>query len=248
MNYRQTMQFAVNYHLLATPLTIMQFSESAGCGIWHLNPISNTRIDSRLYKFIVEMQFGIILSLHRDVMGPSFSAREFQVTYPQTNNAEGYRAMFGALVSFGQPANRLLFDAGWLDGTPRLGNEITYSTVLGLCDGQIEEFQLRRGLAGKIRQNLMLNPMQPMNFEAVATNLNMSARTLRRKLREENTSFRQLVDGLRRDFALRYLRDTDLTVEDIAEALSFSDAANFRHAFRRWTNTAPHEFRSASRG
>jgi AraC-like DNA-binding protein len=75
----------------------------------------------------------------------------------------------------------------------------------------------------------------------------MSARTLRRKLREEDTSFRQLVDELRRDFALRYLRDTDLTVEEIAETLGFSDAANFRHAFRRWTNTAPYEFRSASR-
>jgi AraC-like DNA-binding protein len=241
------MQFAVNYHLLATPLTNMEFSEDDGCGIWHLNPISNTRIDSRLYKFIVEMQFGIILSLHRDVMGPSFSAREFQVTYPQTNDGEGYRAIFGAPVSFGQSANRLLFDAGWLDGTPRLGNEITYSTVVSLCDGQIEEFQLRRGLAGKIRQNLMLNLMRPMNFEDVAKNLNMSARTLRRKLREENTSFRHLVDELRRDFALRYLRDTDLTVEDIGETLGFSDAANFRHAFRRWTNTAPHEFRSASR-
>jgi hypothetical protein len=177
MNYRQTMQFAVNYHLLATPLTNMQFSETDGCGMWHLNPISNTRIDSRLYKFIVEMQFGIILSLHRDVMGPSFSARQFQVAYPQTNDADEYRAMFGAPVSFGQSANRLLFDAGWLDGTPRLGNEITYSTVVSLCDRQIEEFQLRRGLAGKIRQNLMLNLMRPMNFEDVAKNLNMSART-----------------------------------------------------------------------
>ena len=78
MNYRQTMQFAVNYHLLATPLTIMQFSESDGCGIWHLNPISNTRIDSRLYKFIVEMQFGIILSLHRDVMGRRFQHENFR--------------------------------------------------------------------------------------------------------------------------------------------------------------------------
>jgi hypothetical protein len=112
MNYRQTMQFAVNYHLLATPLTNMQFSESDGCGIWNLNPISNTRIDSRLYKFIVEMQFGIIVSLHRDVMGPSFSAREFQVTYPQTNDAEEYRAMFGAPVSFGRSANSST-RAGW---------------------------------------------------------------------------------------------------------------------------------------
>ena len=88
---------------------------------------------------------------------------------------------------------------------------------------------------------------RPTSLEDVARNLNMSARTLRRKLREENTSFRQLVDELRQDFALRYLRDTDLTVEDIAETLGFSDAANFRHAFRRWTNASPHEFRNASR-
>ena len=247
MNYRQTMQFAVNYHLLATPLTVIQFSENDGCGIWQLNPISNTRVDARLYKFIVEMQFGIILSLHRDIMGPSFSAREFQVTYPQTNDAEEYRAAFGAPVSFGHSANRLSFDAGWLDGTPRLGNEITYSTLVNLCNGQIEEFQLHRGLAGKIRQNLMLNLMRPMNLEHVAKTLDMSARSLRRKLREENSSFRQLVDELRRDLALRYLRDTDLTVEDIAEAVGFSDVANFRHAFRRWTNATPQEFRSASR-
>jgi AraC-like DNA-binding protein len=51
---------------------------------------------------------------------------------------------------------------------------------------------------------------------------------------------------LRRDIAIRYLRDTDLTVEDIAESLGFSDAANFRHAFRRWTKAAPHEFRGIS--
>jgi AraC-like DNA-binding protein len=46
--------------------------------------------------------------------------------------------------------------------------------------------------------------------------------------------------------AIKYLRDTDLTVEDIAEVLGFSDAANFRHAFRRWTKTAPHQFRAIS--
>jgi AraC-like DNA-binding protein len=52
---------------------------------------------------------------------------------------------------------------------------------------------------------------------------------------------------LRRDIAIRYLRETDLTVEDIAESLGFSDAANFRQAFRRWTNAAPYEFKRLSR-
>jgi AraC-like DNA-binding protein len=246
MNYRQTMQFAMQYHQLATPLATIDFSERGGNGVWTFTPLPNVRIDARLYKFLVEMQFGISLSLHRDIMGPSFAARELHVTYSAPADAPNYPQLFGSPVRFGQSENRFLFDAAWLDGTPNLGNEITYATVLGLCDGLMEEFRLRIGLIGKVRQALMINLMRPTRFDDVAKSLNMSARTLRRKLGEENTSFRQLVDALRMDMAIQYLRDTALTVEDIAEALGFSDAANFRHAFRRWTKAAPHEFRGIS--
>jgi hypothetical protein len=110
INYRQTMKFAVKYHQLATPLVAMEFKENDGRGIWLLNPLSYARIDARLYKFIVEMQFGIILSLHRDFMGSSFFVREFQVTYPPSSDASKYAALFGAPVLFGQSANTCLFD------------------------------------------------------------------------------------------------------------------------------------------
>jgi AraC-like DNA-binding protein len=245
-DYRRTMQFAINYHQLATPLTTIAFTEKDGCGIWLLNPLSHARIDDRLFRFIVEMQFGIMMSLHRDIMGAAFLAREFQVTYPPTDDASEYASLFGAPVLFGQSANRLLFDAGWLDGTPSLGNEIAYATVVALADTQMEQFQLGRGLVGEIRQLLMKNLMRPKRVQDVAENLNLSVRTLRRRLREENSSFRRLVDELHRDMAIRYLRDTDLTVEDIAGTLGFSDAANFRQAFRRWTRTTPRKFKDAS--
>jgi AraC-like DNA-binding protein len=239
MNYRQTMHFAMKYHQLATPLAAIVFKEQNGCGTWTFAPLPHVHIDASLYKFIVEMQFGIFLSLHRDIMGPSFAARELHATYGPPADAPKYLGIFGSPVLFG----RFLFDAAWLDGTPNLGNEITYSTVVGLCDGLMEEFRLHIGLIGKVRQALMINLMRATSFDDIANSLNMSPRTLRRRLREENTSFRKLVDELRMDMAIKYLRDTDLTVEDIAEALGFSDAANFRHAFRRWTNSAPHEFR-----
>jgi AraC-like DNA-binding protein len=248
MNHRQTMHFAMQYHRLATPLATITFTERDGRGVWTVTPLSNSRVDARLYKFVVEMQFGIILSLHRDVMGASFTAQEFHVSYRGPADAELYPGVFGSPVRFGQSANQLRFDAHWLDGAPKLGNEITYATVVSFCDAQVKEFELRRGVVGKVRQVLMVNLMRPTSFEDVAAGLNMSARTLRRKLSEENTSFRQLVDELRRDMAIRYLRDTALTVEDIAASIGFSDAANFRHAFRRWTKAAPHQFRDLGRG
>ncbi len=86
--------------------------------------------------------------------------------------------------------------------------------------------------------------MHPTRIETVAKHLHMTSRTLKRKLSGENTSFRKLADELRMQIAIKYLRDTELTIEDIAYSLGFNEAANFRRAFRRWTKATPLEFRS----
>ncbi len=81
------------------------------------------------------------------------------------------------------------------------------------------------------------------SLDEVAAHLGTPVRTLRRKLRDEETSFRDLVDQLRAEVALKYLRDTQMTIDDIAHAVGFSETANFRHAFRRWNRASPKEFR-----
>jgi len=78
---------------------------------------------------------------------------------------------------------------------------------------------------------------------AIAKLLKVSDRSLRRQLTEQGVSFRSLLDELRMQIAMKYLRTTKLANEDIALALGFSDAANFRRAFRRWTNKSPSEIR-----
>ena len=62
-NYRRTMQFMMDYHQLSTPLAEIGFNEAGGCGIWTFTPMAHPRIDASLYRFLVEMQFGIFLSL-----------------------------------------------------------------------------------------------------------------------------------------------------------------------------------------
>jgi AraC-like DNA-binding protein len=242
------MNFAVKYHQLATPLADVSFREASDRGVWTIVPIPHPRVDAGLYKFLVELQFGIHVSLHRDIMGSSFVPRELQVTYSPPDDAQTYAKAFGCEVRFGRSENEFVYDAAWLDAKPTLGNEITYSAILKLCDEELEDLHLRIGIVGKVREVLLVNLMRPTSFDAVARYLHMATRTLRRKLAGENTSFRKLVDELRMHVAIRYLRDTDLTIEEIAYSLGFSDAANFRHAFRRWTKRAPLEFRDFSRG
>ncbi len=242
-NFRQAARFAERYQQLATPTAAISFKEEGDRAEWTIVPVPHPDVDAALYRFLVELEIGTMTSLHRDVMGASFAARELQVTYGPTDVTRNDAETFGCRVVFGQAENNFIFDKTWLDGTPQFGNEVTYSLVHELCDQLMEEFQLRVGLAGKVREALLHNLARPTSFDAVAKHLNMSTRTLRRNLQEENTSFRQVVDELRTRMAIKYLRDTDLTIEEIAVALSFSEAAGFRQAFRRWTKEAPNEFR-----
>ena len=107
MNYRQTMDFAMKYHQLATPTTEIDFTESGGYGIWKFRPVPHSRVDARLYRFIVEMQFGITLSLLRDVMGPSFAAREFRVTYERPTMRRNIQASLDAPCCSANPKTAL---------------------------------------------------------------------------------------------------------------------------------------------
>jgi AraC-like DNA-binding protein len=106
------------------------------------------------------------------------------------------------------------------------------ATVIALCDALLDEQELRAGVAGQVREALFANLGRDIRLPAVCERLKISPRTLRRQPLQEGTSFQEIADHLRQQLAMKYLRDTDVTVEDIAFALGFSDAANSRRAFR----------------
>ena len=246
-DFRQAARFAEQYHQLVTAEADIKFKEEADYAAWAVEPAPLPSIDAELYKFIVELNFGAIVSLSRDVMGQAFIPRELHVTYGAAADTKSAADVFGCPFLFGYTENALVLDKKWIDEPAELGNEIAYREVLKLCDQLLEEMRIKIGIAGTVRKSLLVNLAQPTSFDAVARGLKMSTSTLKRRLREEGTSYRKVVDELRTQVAIKYLRDTELTVEDIASGLGFRDATNFRHAFRRWTKKTPGEFRRASR-
>jgi len=139
--------------------------------------------------------------------------------------------------------NRIVFRSIWLDQAASLGNTTTYPTIVALCDDLLDDLELRTGVAGTIRTLLLRDIANPPTFAVIAKLLGANERSLRRQLRQQGLSFRDLLDELRAQIALKYLRTTELANEEIALALGFSDATNFRRAFRRWTNRTPSEIR-----
>jgi AraC-like DNA-binding protein len=243
-DFRNAMAFAARYHSLAAPLATIEFNEENGYGSWTIEPDVHAAIDPQVYRFITEMQIGIHISLMRDIMGAAFTPDQISLAYSETDDFGLPADLIGCRVRFASKLNQIVFRSAWLDQAARLGNKTTYPMIVALCDDLLNELKLRVGIAGEIRALLLRDITNPPTLAAVAKLLEMSDRSLRRQLRQQGISFRGLLDELRTHIALKYLRTTKLANEDIALALGFSDAANFRRAFRRWTNKSPSEIRT----
>jgi AraC-like DNA-binding protein len=247
-DFRRTFDFCVRYHVLAAPLVSISYLERDGMCCWTIDPILHPLIDERLYRFIVEMQMGVHISLQRDIMGSAFTPNEITLTYSRCEDFRLIEGLLGCKIRFNQPANQLVFDAKWLDEPANLGNQTTYAEVVAMCDELLTDLKHRGGVAGKVRAYLLEDLAHRPTLAVIAERLGSTTRTLRRQLDHQGTSFRELLDELRSQVAMKYLRDTVMTSEDIAVSLGFSDATNFRHAFRRWTGKTPSEFRHGAHG
>ncbi|MBB3047402.1 AraC-like DNA-binding protein [Litorivivens lipolytica] len=100
------------------------------------------------------------------------------------------------------------------------------------------------GIAARIRELLGDDFRRELPaFDELARQLNMSERTLRRRLDREGTSYQRIKDQLRREEAIAFLRNPELTVSDVAELLGFSDPSAFHRSFKRWTGRSPGDYR-----
>jgi len=240
---RDVTELAVKYHRLATPTVAMSFREEDGEAVWSFEDIVDLDPGDPLYRFMVEFQFGIHTVLGRDVIGPAFKLEKVRARYGPPAYRAAYRRQIGCTAEFGQPVNELRFAARLLDRRLTYRNPLTAAMVTEVCDRLLEDARHETGLASRVYRLLMQVPGRFDDMETLADQLDMPPRTLRRRLQQEGTSYQEILAEVRCRLAKEYLRTTRLTTEDIAEKLGFSEAANFRHAFKRWTGKAPSEFR-----
>jgi AraC-like DNA-binding protein len=247
---RGAIAFALQYRALASPLVGLRFRVDGPEAVWTLDDdeIIGTRPSPELRRFLVDMQLGTLLSLHRDLLGTALTPTRLHLAHPTPPHARAYGERLGCPVTFDRPATELRFDAAWLDHPLALGNPITEAVVRRTCDELLGQLRDTEGTAAQVSAALMRAPGQFPDIEAVAAQLHTSSRTLRRRLRAEDTSFQRVLDDVRCRLALEYLQNTSMGTDRIAAALGFSDTANFRHAFKRWTGRSPGAFRTAPGG
>ncbi|MEJ8821040.1 AraC family transcriptional regulator [Variovorax humicola] len=238
--------FAIRYHQITGPVTSISFDIGDDAAVWRIEPLFTVDVQDEMYRFSMEFQFSMNHTLLKDYFGAGFRLRELRGAYPMPAHVAIYKKVFGVPVRFGQAYNEVIHDVSWLEHQPAYSNKITHAMVREVCEQALQSMKNPLGLAGKVHQRLLSQPGRFANSDAMANEFGLSDRTLRRRLEAEHTSFQQILLDVRRHLAIRYLRETPMSNEEIADRLGYSDAANFRHAFKRWTGKQPSLYRQAS--
>jgi len=175
--------------------------------------------------------------------GRRVALRAARFAWPRPPHAAEYRRMFCPALRFDAAATVIEFDAALLAARSAASSA---SLREFLRQAPQSVFLKRVGddaWSQRLRTRLRRGADWP-GVESVAAEWGVSPATLRRKLAAEGTGWQQVVDQLRRDMALRLLRDGRRSLERVAESLGYVDARSLHRAFRKWTGTAPGEHRS----
>ena len=191
---------------------------------------------------IYDAALAIIYRILQGLTGPGWQASEVCLCRPRPTDIEPYRRFYHTGLRFGAEHNAVAFAAAWLDCP--LANadaqiyQQTMQAILALSEQGGSDLAahvrrvLRRLLVGGAGQ-------AETSLEALSKLFSIHPRTLNRRLRDQGTSFKALIDATRYDMARQLLRDTRLPVAEIAAALDYSEPAAFNRAFRRWSGTVP---------
>ncbi len=191
----------------------------------------------------VDAALATFMRMCRLTAGPTIRPRAVTFRHPPPACRERFETSFGVPAGFLADSDSLVFDRTAFEARlpcahPELAraNDVLVRDYLRRLD--------RHNLATRVRGQIIEQLPEGMpKQERIAHRLNLSLRNLQRKLSDEGTSYKQLLDETRKELAVQYLTASQRPIIEIGFLLGFADSANFSRAFRRWTGRSPQAYR-----
>ncbi|NMX66997.1 AraC family transcriptional regulator [Pseudomonas sp. WS 5111] len=192
--------------------------------------------------FAAEEFFASLMIYGRTLVGSEFKPLRMEFMHAPPVYAGEYQRLFGDDVRFGCLHNRMVLETRWLDVPLPNHHALALRQALGLLELESAELHRKMDLIQAVERAISRD-LQGSQLEKVARDLNMSGRTLRRRLTDHGLTFEALLEQVRRSRTMGLLGNPGLSIERITQEVGYSDVRSFRRAFKRWTGLSPSAFR-----
>lgn len=197
--------------------------------------------DPRLRGHAQDTEFSLSATsrLIRMAFDPRWRPLEVQLEHRASARPDLLESIFRAPVRFRQGVNRLVLAPDGLDTPHRAEDE----ALIGLIErhvGDLGVAQEARSMTDRVTRWVARNlGHRPLTLDVISGDLGLTRRTLQRRLSEEGSSLRRIVETRRREIVEGYLSNPDLDMKRVAAALGYSDQTVFWRAYKRWTGSRP---------
>lgn len=238
---RSALRLGKKYHSLVDPAFTFEIVDQGETTAVRLT--SHLPIEP-FFRVMCDVFLGIFITLGRFLTGnPNLVPNEVHLNHPQPEHIDAYAALTRCPVLFDQPRTEIIIDSSLLDTPLAMADQATANMAEQQCEEILIRMGPKEGIAAKVRRILLSSPGSFLPVDEVASHLATSTRTLSRSLQDMGTSYQRILDEVRKEMAIEYLRNSNLPIEEIAALIGYSDPSNFRKAFRRWTSHAPSYYR-----
>lgn len=246
--------------ILAAPTTLESFAVASNFAKLHatymdLELTSNSNELSLTFIELVDLgstqqfQTEVLLLLTQNVIealsGKPFNDGELLFPFEKPTNEKYYLTYFNSPVSFGHqnasikiPNQYLKILSPFHDPIAWKNYQIRFNSQLNLLMETNNKIFTKR-----VSDFLQTHPLPLPTMVETARSMNITERTLNRKLGNEGSSYRELRNSILKYHAQFYLKETNLTVDAIASQLGYKDFSSFRRSFKKWTNQSPQAYR-----
>jgi AraC-like DNA-binding protein len=166
--------------------------------------------------------------------------------YEGINNKELFESILKCDVEFNQLHNEISIPIDISKEKLISANSAVHIIYEEQCERLLRDLNKIENFSAATRRILLQAGDDFPDIKEVAYKLHISESTLRRRLKEESSSYRKICDEVRDILAKKYLTTTNLTISDIAMLLNYSEAASFRRAFIRWNKLTPNDYRHSN--
>lgn len=237
--FRQAVELGLRYLDLTFAFAKVELKLANGMASMVL---SVNHLPPAVRAFVAERDCSAIQVLQRELFGVSLPLRSVEFTSAPNAPMSQYETMFACTPKFNSDQNRATFDEQWLSLPLPKANEVSAR----FCETQLENLLSRRmqrgGVSAWLRNKLLADISSSPSLAQIATDHFMTERTLRRRLTEEGTSYRDLLAEVRQTMAEELLSSTGLSVSEVSARLGYSSPSAFIHAFQNWHGCSPRQF------
>ena len=196
-----------------------------------------------LNKAFVEAMIGTFNANMARLTGVVFFPKTVSVMYSKSECLHLDKMYSRCEVTFSAPSNTFTISDHHLDLPITTADKLSEVILVAQCEDELEKMQSSISLSERISQIIVLYLDSSPSILFVAEKLQVSERTLRRRLAENGICFRDLLKDIRHETAIDILKNTDMRIELIAWKLGYKETSNFRKAFKARTGVSPREWR-----